>query len=77
MKAAREGYDNATFIKTAIKPENQEVVIEVKINTQDSHYNINKGQAIAVNAEMSLKRDQDEDEKIFDRFVLEKLLITF
>lgn len=67
LRPSGEGYDNVDFIKTAIKPENQEVTIEVAINTDDSHYNLPRGQAIASNAEANLKKNPDEDERIFDR----------
>lgn len=67
LKPNRDGYDNSTFAKTCIKPENQEVVIDVEIDTQDSHYNVNRGETIAANAEIPAKRDQDEDDKFFNR----------
>lgn len=73
MKPACDGYDNATFIKSNIKPDNQEVAIEIEINTNDSHYNTNRGQAIAASAEIPSKRDE-EDERIFDRFVQNSFL---
>ena len=68
LKPTGDGYDSANFIKTAIKPEHQEVTIEVEINTHDPHYDVNRGQAIAANAETHSKRDE-EDDKLFDRFV--------
>ena len=68
MKPARHGYDNLDFINTAIKPENQEVKLEVGVDTGNSHYDTNKGTAIATNAEIALRKNE-EDERIFNRFV--------
>ncbi|XP_001600399.1 DNA-directed RNA polymerase III subunit RPC5 [Nasonia vitripennis] len=74
MKPASDGYDNATFIKTNIKPDNQEVAIEVEINTNDPHYNTNRGQAIAATAVLPSKRDE-EDERIFDSHMMDKIVL--
>lgn len=42
--------------------------MEVAINTQDAHYDLSKGEAIARNAENTSKRNQEEEERMFDRY---------
>lgn len=69
VRPAREGYDNATFLKTSIKPENQEVLIEVAIDTQSVNYDHSKGEQIAINADGDSKTDQEDDEKAFDGYL--------
>ncbi|KAJ8667381.1 hypothetical protein QAD02_009043 [Eretmocerus hayati] len=75
LKSASKGYDDATFVKTAIKPDNQEVSIEVEINTNDHHYNSNRGEAIAANAEIPPKRDQEECERYYDSNQMDKIVL--
>lgn len=69
IRPARDGYDNATFLKTAIKPENQEVRIEVAVDTYSINYDKMKGRQIAINADGNSKTEQEDDEKVFDRYV--------
>ncbi|XP_029043499.1 DNA-directed RNA polymerase III subunit RPC5 [Osmia bicornis bicornis] len=75
VRPAREGYDNATFLKSSIKPENQEVLIEVAIDTQSVNYDQSKGEQIAINADGEAKSDQDEDEKAFDSNFMDKTVL--
>ncbi|XP_058806428.1 DNA-directed RNA polymerase III subunit RPC5 [Phymastichus coffea] len=75
LKPAGDGYDNSTFIKTAIKPENQEVTIEVAIDTSDSHYNTGRGKTIATQAEAHSRKNQDENERVFDSEMMDKVIL--
>lgn len=75
VRPAREGYDNATFLKTSIKPENQEVLIEVAIDTQSVNYDHSKGEQIAINADGDSKTDQEDDEKAFDGNLMDKTIL--
>lgn len=67
LRSTREGYDNTTFLKTSIKPENQEVQLEVSLDTENVNYDHSKGEQIVINVDGSSKPGQDE-EKPFDRY---------
>ncbi|XP_397129.4 DNA-directed RNA polymerase III subunit RPC5 [Apis mellifera] len=76
VRPAKEGYDNATFLKTSIKPENQEVLIEVAIDTHSVNYDQSKGEQIAINADGDSKLlEQEDDEKAFDSNVMDKTVL--
>ncbi|XP_076234068.1 RNA polymerase III subunit E [Calliopsis andreniformis] len=75
VRPAREGYDNATFLKSSIKPENQEVLIEVAIDTHNVNYDHSKGEQIAINADGDPKTDQDDEEKAFDSNLMDKTVL--
>lgn len=75
IRPARDGYDNATFLKTSIKPENQEVRIEVAVDTHSINYDKMKGRQIAINADGNSKIEQEDDEKVFDSDVMDKTVL--
>ncbi|XP_076293456.1 RNA polymerase III subunit E [Lasioglossum baleicum] len=75
IRPAKDGYDNATVIKSSIKPQNQEVLLEVAIDTHSVNYDQSKGEQIAVNADGDAKSDQDEDEKAFDSNLMDKTVL--
>ncbi|XP_076172472.1 RNA polymerase III subunit E [Ptiloglossa arizonensis] len=75
VRPVREGYDNVTFLKTSIKPENQEVLIEVAIDTNTVNYDQSKGEQIAINADGDSKVDQDDDDKAFDSNLMDKTVL--
>ncbi|CAK9834119.1 DNA-directed RNA polymerase III subunit RPC5 [Anthophora retusa] len=75
VRPAWKGYDNTTFLKTSIKPENQEVLIEVAIDTHSINYDQSKGEQIALNADGDSKIDQTDDEKAFDSNLMDKTLL--
>ena len=75
VRPAREGYDNATIIKSSIKPENQEVLMEVAIDTQSVNYDHSKGEQIAINADGDSKTDQEDEEKAFDSNLMDKTVL--
>lgn len=67
LKTAEDGYDDSTFIQAHFRPENEVLEIEVAVDTDDPHYDRSKGEAIASNAENTSKRNQEEEERVFDR----------
>ncbi|XP_014215014.1 DNA-directed RNA polymerase III subunit RPC5 [Copidosoma floridanum] len=75
MKPAISGYDDAEFLKTAIKPVNQEVMIEVAIDTTDGHFNQKKGEDIAASAEEPVKKDGEEKKPYFENDVMDKIVL--
>ncbi|OAD60047.1 DNA-directed RNA polymerase III subunit RPC5 [Eufriesea mexicana] len=75
VRSCKEGYDNVTFLKTSIKPENQEVLIEVAVDTHSVNYDQSKGEQIAINADGDSKIDQEDDEKAFDSNVMDKTVL--
>ncbi|XP_066587865.1 DNA-directed RNA polymerase III subunit RPC5 [Prorops nasuta] len=75
VRPAREGYDKATFLKSAIKPENQEVRLEIAIDTESINYDGKKGEQIAINADGS-KNEKDDDERVFDSHLMDKTVLT-
>lgn len=76
VRPSGEGYDNTTFLKTSIKPENQEVLIEVAIDTHSVNYDQSKGEQIAINADGDTNIDQEDDKKAFDRYFKESRYIN-
>lgn len=74
IRSAREGYDNATFLKTSIKPENQEARIEVALDTDNVNYDQSKGEQIAMNVDGASK-PEDEVEKAFDSQIMDKTVL--
>ncbi|XP_076650808.1 RNA polymerase III subunit E [Halictus rubicundus] len=75
IRPAKDGYDNATVLKSSIKPQNQEVLIEVEIDTHSVNYDQSKGEQIAINADGDAKSDQDVDEKAFDSHLMDKTVL--
>lgn len=74
VRPSGEGYDNATFLKSSIKPENQEVRIEVSIDIHNVNYDKSKGKQIAINADGDANTSQD-DEKAFDSNIMDKVVL--
>ncbi|XP_063995031.1 DNA-directed RNA polymerase III subunit RPC5 [Diachasmimorpha longicaudata] len=76
IKPAKEGYDNAEFLKTAIKPENQEVRIEVGIEPGGPNYDHRKGEQIVLNADGPLDRfAQDTKGRLFEGSMMDKIVL--
>ncbi|XP_054003978.1 DNA-directed RNA polymerase III subunit RPC5 [Hylaeus anthracinus] len=75
VRPVKEGYDDATFLKTSIKPENQEVLIEVAIDSHSVHYDESKGEQIALNADGDSKTDQDDDDRAFESNRMDKTVL--
>ncbi|XP_048508033.1 DNA-directed RNA polymerase III subunit RPC5 isoform X2 [Athalia rosae] len=74
IRSAREGYDNVTFLKTSIKPDNQEVRLEVSVDTENVNYDHSKGEQIAINVDGSLKHEKETD-KAFDSQLMDKTVL--
>ncbi|XP_011308501.1 DNA-directed RNA polymerase III subunit RPC5 [Fopius arisanus] len=72
IRPAGEGYDNAEFLKTAIKPENQEVRIEVGIDIGGPNYDHRKGEWIVEN---STSESIKTKEKLFDGHMMDKIVL--
>ncbi|XP_076632157.1 RNA polymerase III subunit E isoform X2 [Colletes latitarsis] len=74
-RPVHEGYDNSTFLKTSIKPRNQEVLIEVAIDTHSVNYDQSKGEQIAINADGDSKGNQDDGNKAFNSNFMDKTVL--
>ncbi|KAK0168773.1 hypothetical protein PV327_002543 [Microctonus hyperodae] len=76
IRPASQGYDNATFIKTAIKPENQEIEIEVALNSNSANYDQSMGEQIALNIDGPFDKYGDEnDERMFESHIMDKIVL--
>ncbi|XP_033336227.1 RNA polymerase III subunit E [Megalopta genalis] len=75
LRPAKDGYDNATLLKSSIKPQNQEVLMEVEIDTHSVNYDQSKSEQIALNADGDAKGDQDEGERAFDSHLMDKTVL--
>ncbi|XP_043265801.1 DNA-directed RNA polymerase III subunit RPC5 [Colletes gigas] len=75
VRPAHEGYDNSTFLKTSIKPRNQEVLIEVAIDTHSVNYDQSKGEQIAISADGDSKGNQDDSNKAFNSNFMDKTVL--
>ncbi|XP_031837330.1 RNA polymerase III subunit E isoform X2 [Nomia melanderi] len=74
-RPSKDGYDNATILKSSIKPQNQEVLLEVAIDTHSVNYDQSKGEQIAINADGDAKNEQEEEEKAFDSNYMDKTVL--
>lgn len=76
IRPAAEGYDNATFLRTSIKPDNQEVEMEVAIDTSSVTYDQSRGKQIALNVDGPYEPDEYEAvERVFDSNIMNKTLL--
>ncbi|XP_034942315.1 DNA-directed RNA polymerase III subunit RPC5 [Chelonus insularis] len=76
IKPASKGYDNEKFLKSSIKPENQEVRIEVAIDHNSINYDKKKGQQIALNADGPIDKFEDDNEnRIFESNIMDKTIL--
>ncbi|XP_033214367.1 DNA-directed RNA polymerase III subunit RPC5 [Belonocnema kinseyi] len=75
LRAAKDGYDSATILKSAIKPENQDVQLEVELNTFSINYDHFKGEQIANNANMPSRHDKEDEERFFDGDLMDKIVL--
>ncbi|KZC05614.1 PREDICTED: DNA-directed RNA polymerase III subunit RPC5 [Dufourea novaeangliae] len=75
VRPAKEGYDNATVLKSSIKPQNQEVLMEVAIDTHSVNYDQSKGEQIAINADGDARSEQDDDDRAFDSHFMDKTVL--
>ncbi|XP_076764759.1 DNA-directed RNA polymerase III subunit RPC5-like [Xylocopa sonorina] len=75
VRPSGEGYDNAIFLKSCIKPENQEVLLEVAIDTHSVNYDQSKGEQIAINADGDANAEQEDEERAFDSTLMNKTVL--
>lgn len=62
----REGGDNASILRTSVKPENQKICMEFAVDTTNKYsYDQNIGKQLALNTER--KSTGNDDERIFNR----------
>nr|CAD7409402.1 unnamed protein product [Timema poppensis] len=63
------GYDESNILKSCIKPQHQEVRLELAIDTRNPNYDTSKGEQFAINVDGSgnKKDGKKTDEKYFDR----------
>ncbi|KAI4496854.1 hypothetical protein M0804_000664 [Polistes exclamans] len=74
-RPAEQGYDDATFLNSSIKPENTEVRLEIAYDTYSINYDQMKGRQIAINADGNSKFDEEDDAKIFDSDMMDKITL--
>nr|CAD7426700.1 unnamed protein product [Timema monikensis] len=72
------GYDESNILKSCIKPQHQEVRLELGIDTRNPNYDTSKGEQFAINVDGSgnKKEAKKTDEKYFDSNVMDKLVLT-
>lgn len=68
----KDGCDNATISKTSIKPENQEVRMELAIDTDKLSYDHDVGKKLALVADG--KSAGNDDEGVFSRYLKENVV---
>ncbi|XP_022202050.2 DNA-directed RNA polymerase III subunit RPC5 [Nilaparvata lugens] len=71
LRPTGSSYDSSKVIKFSIKPENQEVTMEVSLDTQSNNYDLSHGEQIAINVDGSSQKNSQE--KFFDSQVMDKL----
>ncbi|XP_046434303.1 DNA-directed RNA polymerase III subunit RPC5 [Neodiprion fabricii] len=74
LRSSRSGFDNLNISKSSIKPGNQEVRLEVSLDTDNVNYDHSKGEQIALNVDGALKHDQ-EGERAFDSHIMDKTVL--
>ncbi|KAL7298356.1 hypothetical protein TKK_0008699 [Trichogramma kaykai] len=61
LRSADVGYDNDIFLETSMKPENEEVKIQVQLDTQSENYDESQGEFLAANnIESSTKQKEEQ-----------------
>ncbi|XP_043280382.1 DNA-directed RNA polymerase III subunit RPC5 [Venturia canescens] len=76
IRPAEAGYDNAKFIKTMLKPKNQEALIEVEIDSRSATYDQSKGAQIAANADGVISKScQENEERTFESSMMDKTIL--
>lgn len=75
LRSAQDGYDNAVVLKSSIKPQNQEIQIEVALNTHSVNYDQFKGEQIAINANVPSRHDKEEEERYFESDLMDKVVL--
>ncbi|XP_012271534.1 DNA-directed RNA polymerase III subunit RPC5 [Orussus abietinus] len=73
VRPVRDGYDNATFLKSAIKLENQEVCLELSLDTRSVNYDRSKGEQITLNVDGGSRSDREGEEPMFDSQFMDKI----
>ncbi|RZF46743.1 hypothetical protein LSTR_LSTR002606 [Laodelphax striatellus] len=71
LRPSGSSFDSSKVIKFAIKPENQEVTMEVSLDTQSNNYDLSHGEQIAINVDGSSQKNSQE--KYFNSQVMDKL----
>ncbi|KAI4472636.1 hypothetical protein M0802_005662 [Mischocyttarus mexicanus] len=74
-RTVEQGYDDAIIVNSSIKPENTEVRLEIAYDTCSINYDQMKGRQIAINADGNSKSDQENDTKIFDSDLMDKIVL--
>lgn len=69
LQPASEGYDKAEFLKVQVKPNNQEVQIDVALDFDSENYDAKAGENIALNTIKPGKGDQEEEGKLYPKYV--------
>ena len=67
LRSSEEGYDKAEFFKVQVRPNSQEVQMELALDINSENYDHSTGENIALNMEKSGKNDQEEEKKMFSR----------
>ncbi|XP_008545381.1 DNA-directed RNA polymerase III subunit RPC5 [Microplitis demolitor] len=75
IRPASKGYDKTTFLKTSIKPENQEFRIEVAIDYNSANYDVKKGEDIARNANGPTDKFESDQERVFNSHLMDKTVL--
>ncbi|EFN82038.1 DNA-directed RNA polymerase III subunit RPC5 [Harpegnathos saltator] len=68
----KDGYEIATVLKSSIKPDNQEIQLELEVDIDNSNYDSSKGVQLALNA----KNESKKNENIFDSDLLDKTILS-
>ncbi|CAG5100792.1 Similar to Polr3e: DNA-directed RNA polymerase III subunit RPC5 (Mus musculus) [Cotesia congregata] len=75
IRPASKGYDNTTFLKTSIKPENQEFRIEVGLDCNSANYDQRKGEKIAMDADGPFDRCENDKDRYFQGEYMDKTVL--
>ncbi|XP_074095354.1 RNA polymerase III subunit E [Cotesia typhae] len=75
IRPASKGYDNTKFLKTSIKPENQEFRIEVGLDCNSANYDQRKGEKIAMDADGPFDRFENDKDRYFQGEFMDKTVL--
>ncbi|XP_069692182.1 DNA-directed RNA polymerase III subunit RPC5 [Periplaneta americana] len=74
VRPSHVSYDDTKVIQSCIKPQHQEVKLELELDTQSSNYDTGRGEQIAWNVD-GKKEDRKAEDKFFKNDIMDKQLL--
>lgn len=76
VRPCSHSYDNATVLKTKIRPQSGHVEIEMGLRTRGPTYDKSKGEQIAYNVDGAYREMRDSEDNFYKSNVMDKIVLT-